>query len=366
MLRLLAIGLLWIAIAAVALIGAGLGYRAWRIHEAETALAISSPNGIDEAMFVPIGDSEQWITIRGQDLANPVVLLLHGGPGAAMAPFALSFRAYENAYTVVQWDQPGAAKTFRRARGKIAPDLTIANVAADGIAIAEFLKAHLRTEKMILLGWSWGSIVGIEMTRARPDLFAAYVGTGQIANIQAGEALVYSRVLSKARQQGNARAISELEAIGPPPYDSQAELGTQRDWASVLAGEGTSAAQILALLPFIPRYSVGDTLSYVRGFRESQNHFFGPELQGPLMEIDFPATATAFQVPIIFIQGTEDDFTPAELARRYLDQITAPRKAFVPLEGAGHSALIVSSEEFLAAMNERVRPLAMPALDARR
>ena len=355
MLRFLALGLLWSAIVAVALIGAGLGYRAWRIHGAETALAISSPNGIDEAMFVPIGDSEQWITIRGQDRTNPVVLLIHGGPGAAMAPFALSFLPYEQAYTVVQWDQPGAAKTFRRARGKIAPDLTIEDVAADGIAVAEFLKTHLRTEKMILLGWSWGSIVGIEMARARPDLFAAYVGTGQVANMQAGEAMVYSRVLAKAREQRNAQAISELEAIGPPPYDSQAELGTQREWASVLAGEGTPAAQIVGLLAFAPHYSMGDVLSYLRGFRASENHFVGLEMDGPLLDVDFPATATAFRVPIIFIQGTEDDFTPAELARVYLDQITAPQKAFVPIEGAGHSALIANSEEFLAAMNELVR-----------
>ena len=260
----LSLGLLAVAVVVAALAGAGLAYRAFLQSRAEEQLAITAPNGIDEALFVPIGGREHWITIRGQDRSNPVVLVLHGGPGMAMAPFATALSSYERTYTLVQWDQPGAAKTFRRGGSTMPSDLTIADIVDDGIEVAEFAKARLEVDKLVLLGWSWGSIVGIEMARKRPELFAAYVGTGQIAAMKAGEALVYERVLAKARQRGNSQAVRELEAIGAPPYDSLAEIDTQRKWALIFAGDGTGPELLLPLL-IAPGYSLGDVVGYVSG-----------------------------------------------------------------------------------------------------
>jgi pimeloyl-ACP methyl ester carboxylesterase len=196
------------------------------------------------------------------------------------------------------------------------------------------------------------------MAIQRPDLFTAYVGTGQIADLQAGEALVYARVLAKARAQRNADAIRELEAVGPPPYDSASELETQRTWAAILAGEPPAAAEIVRQLAFAPRYSLIDVASYLRGVLASSAYFFGSKMDGPAFDVDLTSTATVFEIPVIFIQGSEDDFTPAELARGYLDSLTAPQKAYVSIEGAGHMALIANIDKFLAALNERVRPLA--------
>jgi pimeloyl-ACP methyl ester carboxylesterase len=103
--------------------------------------------------------------------------------------------------------------------------------------------AHLHTNKIILLGWSWGSIIGVEMARKRPEIFTAYVGTGQIVNEQAGEAISYAKVLAKAHAQGDQRAVGEIEA-GPPPYTKQSDLGTQRKWSSIYAGEPTPIVEI--------------------------------------------------------------------------------------------------------------------------
>ena len=49
--------------------------------------AITSQNGIDEGRYVAIGDIQQWITIRGENRDNPVLLFLHGGPGDATKPW---------------------------------------------------------------------------------------------------------------------------------------------------------------------------------------------------------------------------------------------------------------------------------------
>src|SRR5579862_9769846 len=50
--------------------------------------AITTPKGIDEGSYVKIGGIEQWITIRGRDRGNPVLLFLHGGPGDVTNPWA--------------------------------------------------------------------------------------------------------------------------------------------------------------------------------------------------------------------------------------------------------------------------------------
>jgi hypothetical protein len=63
-------------------------------------------------MFVKIGGIYQWVTIRGQDRENPVMLIMHGGPGVATSPLALYTLGWERDFTLVQWDQRGAGKTL--------------------------------------------------------------------------------------------------------------------------------------------------------------------------------------------------------------------------------------------------------------
>jgi len=46
--------------------------------------------------------------------ANPVLLVVHGGPGEAQWPQAEIYRPWEKSFIVVQWDQRGAGHTFGR------------------------------------------------------------------------------------------------------------------------------------------------------------------------------------------------------------------------------------------------------------
>jgi pimeloyl-ACP methyl ester carboxylesterase len=349
-----AVGLLVLAVALLA--GAGIIYRSLILRQREKQLSIRDASGIDEAFFVAVRGTQQWITIRGRKRSNPVLMMIHGGPGVSNGAFAVDLLPYETDFTVVQWDQPGAAKSSVRAGRTTDPNLTMAGVTQDGIGVAEFLKAHLHRNKIILLGWSWGSIIGVEMVRKRPDLFAAYVGTGQIVNEQAGEAISYSRVLERAYAARDEQAVRELEA-GPPPYSRQAELGTQRKWSSIYAGDSTPIVEIVRLAVFAPRYSLGDIWGYLTGVVASQNHFIGVNMEGEFTKVDLMAGNIVFAVPIFIIQGTEDVWTPADLSRVFVARLTAPEKAFIPIEGAGHAALVRNASAFLKAMNSRVRPI---------
>ncbi len=170
------------AVVVVALLIAAFGYRAWRQHDNALAYAITAPQGVEEASFVPIGAIDQWIAIRGEDRANPVLLYLHGGPGRSSTPLAPALRSWEKHFTVVMWDQRGAGKTFGR-NGTDEQPMTVARMVDDGIEVTEYLRRHLDKKTIVLLGHSWGTELGVLMAKQRPDLFSAYVGTGQVVSI---------------------------------------------------------------------------------------------------------------------------------------------------------------------------------------
>src|SRR5260221_5609476 len=167
-------GALALAIVIVVAAAAALLYRAWRQHENAQALAIHTPNGIEETMFVQLGGVEQWIQSRGDARNNPVLLFIHGGPGSSESPLSSLFRPWEKHFTVVMWDQRDAGKTFSR-NGAVR-EMSLPRVAQDGIELAEFLGRHLHKKRIVVLGHSWGTMVGVRMVHDRPDLFSAYVG----------------------------------------------------------------------------------------------------------------------------------------------------------------------------------------------
>jgi pimeloyl-ACP methyl ester carboxylesterase len=332
-----------------------LAWRAVLQQQAAAKLAIRTAEAIDEGRYIRIGGIEQWITIRGWDRRRPVVLVVDGGPGAAMSIAAPS--ALERDFVVVEWDQRGAGKTRGRSGPLKAYD-GIDRMVGDGIEVADRVRHDLHRDKVILVGVSWGSIIGARMALARPDLFDAYVGTGQFANMQQGEAVAYGRLLAKVRLHGDAAAARTLAKSGPPPYHSQSQLGLERRIAHTYEPGAPSIAQILSQVLVYPRYSLADAWSWAAGFLESQDQFLGPDMQGPMTRTDLPALGTVFRTPVFFFQGDDDDITPAQTARAYFDKIAAPAKGYEAAPGAGHFAFLTRAQAFDAFLRRNVSPLA--------
>jgi pimeloyl-ACP methyl ester carboxylesterase len=342
------------------LIVCAFSYRAIRQRENSATLGIHTPNGIEESAFVPIGGISQWISIRGQNRDNPVVLFLHGGPGTptnlldfSMAP------AWVPSFTLVQWDQRGAGKTFASG-GTSATDMTIDRMAQDGIELAQYLRDHLHKEKIIVVGHSWGTILGIHMAKARPDLFYAYVGAGQVVNAQENEALNYGRVFDKAKALGDTKAVAELRAAGPPPYTVMKALTTQRIWAQSFEHADSYVATEQASSLYAPGYSLLDLYHAIQSIRFTLNTFIGPTMSGPAMKVDLNTLGPDFAIPMFVFEAPDDYITSPALAKAYVDTLDAPQKEFVMLSAGGHFAVFTHSDEFLKEMNSRVRPLASP------
>jgi pimeloyl-ACP methyl ester carboxylesterase len=302
---------------------------------------------VDEAGFVPLGGIEQFVTVRGDNRSNPVLLHVHGGPGMAFSAFTADFAPYEADFTVVQWDQRGSGCTFGR-HGEATPEITLDRLARDGLELAGYLRARFGGRKIIVLGHSFGSIVATDMVRRAPEHFVLYVGTGQFASFVGSlEAqLAYLRRLAT----GNADLTSELDALATlDPQSVQKFGGVNRVLQSRLpAGD---IAWMQGLQSRAAKIMAPKELADWQAGRQAS----GGRLITQIARVDLFVAARRFEVPFVVIQGSDDLITPTAVARAYFEQVQAPAKELVIVDGAGHFAHVTHTAQFLSALREQAR-----------
>lgn len=292
---------------------------------------------VREAGFVRIGGIDQWVTVSGQDCANPVVLIVHGGPGNPNTPFADKlFGDWTRDFTIVQWDQRGAGKTYAANHPAEDEPLTMARLTEDGVEVARHAVQRLGKQKVILMGGSWGSALAVHMAMAQPDLFHAYVGTAQLVNYQQDVAAGYTLTLGLARAAGDSESVAKLEALGAPPWTNPRAFGILRRVGRKYEAR-TSEPPPEGWFAFGPGY---DDAAYAADYEAGEDYsflkFVGLAGDGMGPGIDLPALGTRFAMPVTMIQGHEDLVTPPEVSRAYYETLTAPKKTYVLLARTGH------------------------------
>ena len=292
---------------------------------------------IREEAFVLIGGIDQWITIKGDICANPVILFLHGGPGNPLSPYSAAlYGAWEKDFTIVQWDQRGAGRTFGRNRAAAEADLSVPRMTQDGIEVAEYLVRRLGKRKLILVGGSWGSVLGIHMAHARPDLFSAYVGVGQLVSYRQNQVASYRNLLSLAHAAADTQTVDKIEALGPPPWTDPRAFGILRKATRPYEARASTPAPKSWWVPAEAYTSPQMEADYEGGEDYSYIQFVGLKGDGMLSTVDLPALGNRFEIPIYLVQGAEDLVTAPEVAKLYFDTLSAPRKKYVLLPRTGH------------------------------
>ena len=154
------------------------------------ARKIVSDNGVEELLPLQVNGTTQWISVRGRDRHNPILLYLHGGPGSPTMPEAYLFQSpWEDFFTVVQWDQRGTGKTYAaNDAAALANTITIDQMDADTVEVIQQLRTRYHKEKIFLLGHSWGSALGLRIAQEHPEWLYAYIGVGQMINAAQSEA----------------------------------------------------------------------------------------------------------------------------------------------------------------------------------
>lgn len=330
---------------------------------------VVADEGIERLEKVRIGGIDQWVSIRGNDRRNPVLLMLHGGPGWVAMPTSWYFqRGWEEYFTVVQWDQRGAGKTYvANDPATVAPTMTRERMIADSEEMVAWLRKEFGKDRIFVLGQSWGSYLGLELAQRRPEWLHAYIGIGQLTNAPESERRGWAWTLQQAREDGNADAVAELEALAPyaegnAPVPLE-NLFKQRRWLNHYGGmvhnrRGGDAEA--AAIKLSPEYTDQDVAGIWKG-----NDFSMQHLLGEVLTLDMSAVHE-LKVPLFLFEGRHDHNVSSEVAAQWFETVKAPSKQLVWFEQSAHEVMIEEPGKTLLTLVQQVRPIAERAGDGPR
>jgi pimeloyl-ACP methyl ester carboxylesterase len=311
------------------------------------------PGSIAALEQVELNGSRQWVSIRGHDATKPVLLFLAGGPGGsqlATARFALS--GLEQHFVVVNWEQPGAGKSFDAVkRTTLTPERYI----EDGRALVMHLRERFGQDKVYVLGESWGSALGIMLVQRYPELFHAFVGTGQMVAFLETDTMCYDFALNWAQERNDTAKVERLVEQGPPPYYGDGVAMKQAAYLldtynymnanPAIADNGANTFRDLAA----PEYGLYDKVNWFRGVLDTLGIVYPY-----LWDVDLRQQATKLDVPVYFLLGRHDINAPVALTEQYFELLEAPRKEIVWFERSGHTPWVSESDRFVQAMVDTV------------
>jgi len=297
-------------------------------------------HSIAEIKTIKLNGIDQFVLIRGKSIDNPVLLMLHGGPGSPQAHMNCKYnKELEDHYIVVNWDQRGAGASYY---DSINTDNMNIDIMIDDVKdLSEILKSRFNKDKIFILGHSWGSYLGMRTIQKHPDLFYAYIGIGQVADQLKSEEMSYNFVMNKAKEENNEKAIRQLTEIGYPENGIYNDVATamkvERNWVNEYGGaaygknqKGMFGLFLMPLLKF-KEYSISDKLNYIKGVVKTQETMWNTILEDKLEDM-----VTEVEVPIYILQGKHDYQTCFVLAEKYYNSISAPQKEFIVFENSAH------------------------------
>ena len=320
------------------------------------------PNSVAEVKYLRLGGSLQWVMIRGENVANPPLIVLHGGPGMSEMGFFRHCNApLERHFTVVHWDQRGTGKSFDRNIPRAA--MTVDQFVADLDELVDIVRRRVGKEKVAILGHSWGSALGAIYAVRFPGKVSVYVGAAQIGDWAAAESLSYSFGLAEAERRHDAEALKKLRAIGPPPHPAKSVF-VQRTVVTRMDGQMRLGILWKAGRALFgrPESSILDLPNLVRGFG-----FTLDAMWAEVSKLNLLKLVPALKMPVVIVVGRRDHWVPPETSVAYFDALAAPSKKLVWFEHSGHEAFVDEPEKFNSMMVELVRPFALlPATESAR
>lgn len=326
--------------------------------------AVTDTNGnpidgsIAELTSVDLGGHQQWIQIRGANPDNPVLLYLNGGPGQSdLALSRVLLEPLHQDFTVVGWDQRGAGKSYR----SLDPDtLTLKSIVNDTIELTNYLRERFGQEKIYLMGESWGTIPGVLAVQQHPELYHAYIGSGQMVDLQSTDRIIYDDLLAYAEANGDDELASTLRGFGAPPYADiwayafvvqnygliEDDYDPPADYVDRAENSGVGPWGVLG-----SEYTLIDKTNVVRGLLDMAAVMY-PQLQ----EVDFREQATSLAVPVYIFDGEHELRGRRELSHEWFTMLDAPVKQMYTFPNAGHAAAFEYATDLHRILMEEIVP----------
>ena len=321
---------------------------------------IKTVKGIDSLFAIQLDGIEQWINIRGEERDNPVILFLHGGPGAPLFPGIQEIgvkTGLEKSYVMVYWEQPGTGKSF----DQDIPDsiMAINKLVSYTGNIARYLIDKFDRDNIFIMARSWGSVIGLLSVKKYPEIFEAYISIGQLVDPLKNDRLSYQFTLELAKKYNNQAAIDELRNLGSPPFNPD-QIIIQRSRLTKFYRRFMEQKfnvhkqnQLIKLLS-TPEYSIIDIIKMGKDPFFSIKHLWNENFY----DINFFQQVQTIPIPVVFITGKYDYFTPPELTEKYYQILEAPAgKELIRFEQSGHHPELEQPQKFKRILNNKLDSL---------
>lgn len=326
---------------------------------------IVSPQGLQAIETIPIGGIRQVVSVRSQDLRNPVLIYFHGGPGFVEMPLDWWWnRGWDEYFTVVQWDQRNAGKTFVASGPNDPALLTPERYQADAEELVQWARKRFGKRKVFVLGHSWGSMLGLKLAAAHPEWLHAYIGMGQATNSLESERRGWIWTMAEAQADRNAKAIAELRSVapyatapGPIPVPS---ILIQRKWLGHYGGAAwrrRGGDFEAAAFKLAPEYSDEDVRNAFKGQEAVTNALLPHILSTDL------STIRTLKVPLLLFLGRHDRNVSSEVAAEWFETLRAPAKKLIWFERSAHHMTSEEPGKLLTSLVTYARPIAEQAGD---
>ncbi|BCK85488.1 alpha/beta hydrolase [Dysosmobacter sp. NSJ-60] len=304
-----------------------------------------------EEEYVFANGIEHYLLHYPKAPGTPVLLYLHGGPGSVESLFAYQLdSAWGEMFTHVHWDQRGAGKTLRRNGRRDRPE-SMEQMLADLHGVIGHLRRKYQTERVVLLGHSWGSVLGSLYVLRHPETVLAYIGVGQVVGMMENERTAYRETLEMARRAGNEAHVRALEQMGDyPPNDPERLLKLLPRMRRIQAAyddgpaSGTGLGELLNSMRRSPVFRWSDLLSFTQIMKVNR------PLHLQMLSFRLGDFAPRYAAPIHYLLGEADPIAPTSLSRAYFETIEAPVKGFTVIPGTGHNPAHERPGEFAAAL----------------
>ena len=324
----------YFAIVIVALLAIALFFPTWTSN-------IKGDNSISILEQVEINGTGHEIMIRGADKNNPVIIIVHGGPGSPETPYAVKYEdLLESNFTVVNYDQRASGKSYNffEDYSNLSTDLLV----DDLLALTDYISEHLGKEKVILMAHSSGTYIGMQAANKFPEKYDAYIGIGQMGDTIESEKESLNYCITQAKKAGNTDDAEYLQGL-----TEQVENGnmvTPREYVMKYGGstrhiDNPDGDNIGVL--FSSEYNLLDVIRYNYGMGYSQEKLLSHILENPL-----PNIVSKLDIPLYFIMGKYDYMTSSNAAKKYFDIIEAEHKHFITFEKSAHYPQLEEKERF--------------------
>ena len=308
---------------------------------------------VNEKTFVKLGGEEQYLEMTGASDQLPVLLFLHGGPGWPQTPHLRYFNAdLSKEMIVVSWDQAGCGLSYMKNPNP--KNLSKESLINDAHELTQYLKKKFNKEKIVLLGFSYGSVIGLKLAAKYPEDYYAYIGVSQLIDSDENWDISMQWLEEQAQAKQDTAVLNELKLIEQGRKSAgKIELdGFMRKYKLLVKYNGTILhPEIAKEIEKAEKYTYDDYKGY--DWYEAFN-YTSSRVKKDGFKLDL-THIKSIDIPVIFMAGRHDWNLPGEVAERYLEKLEAPQKEYIWFEQSGHEPPEEEPEEFNKAIIEIVK-----------